>query len=197
MKPIRWTFLLCLVALAAGRAGAVQLKISRAALERTLQQQLFNGPNGRYYLKGSPVVPCSVYVEQPQVIFADDRILVRVKTHARIGTAIRGACIGIALSPTSEVSMSPEGEGQTVGFRDAKVERISEQRELNFLLSPFLSHQIPSSMTVDAADLLRKALANSTATSGYKVILDSLTIHSVHIAGDNIVVDMDGDLSVQ
>ena len=30
----------------------VELTVSRDALERTLKQQLFNGPDGRYYLKG-------------------------------------------------------------------------------------------------------------------------------------------------
>ena len=52
-------------------------------------------------------------------------------------------------------------------------------------------------MKVDAADLLRKALEGSTATSGYKVTLDRLKIHSVQIQGDTLVVDVDGDLSVK
>jgi hypothetical protein len=190
---------LCAVFLfeAAVPARAVQLKVSRAALQRTLEQQLFTGPNGRYYLKGSPVTPCSIYVDNPQMTFAGDRILVQVKTHARLGTPIHGACIGISLSPSSVVSVAPSGESETIGFRDARVERIADQKELNFLLMPFLSHQIPSSMTVDAADLLRKALEGSTASSGYKVTLDHLKIHSVQIAGDNLIVDADGDISVR
>jgi hypothetical protein len=40
-------------------------------------------------------------------------------------------------------------------------------------------------------------LENSTATSGYKVSLERLKIHSVQIDGDNLVVDMDADLSVK
>ena len=176
---------------------AVELKVSREALERTLKGQLFGGPDGRYYLKGSPDTPCSIYAEDPRVSFAQDRILVRVKTHARLGTPVRGACLGLALSPTSEVSMAPDGEGETLGFRDARLERMSQQRELNFVLSPFLSRQIPSSMRVNAAELLRKALENSTATSGYKVTLDRLKIHSIQIQGDSVVVDVDGDLSVK
>ena len=52
-------------------------------------------------------------------------------------------------------------------------------------------------MKVNAADLLRKALEGSTATSGYKVTLDRLKIHSVQIQGDALVVDADGDLSVK
>jgi hypothetical protein len=153
--------------------------------------------SGRYYLKGSPKSACSIYAEDPQLTFVSDRILVRVKTHARIGTGVAGACLGIVLAPTSEVSMAPDGEGETLGFRDARVEKISEQRELNFVLTPFLSHKIPLSMKVNAAELLRKALEGSTATSGYKVTLDRLKIHSIQIEGDAVVVDVDGDLSVK
>ena len=84
-----------------------------------------------------------------------------------------------------------------IGFRDAQLIKVSDQRELNFLLSPFLSRQVPSSMKVDAADLLRKALEGSTASSGYKVTLEKLKVHSMQIEGDTLVVDVDGDISVK
>jgi hypothetical protein len=77
------------------------------------------------------------------------------------------------------------------------VDRVSDQKELNFLLTPFLSHQIPSLMKVNAADLLRSALQGSTASSGFDVTLERLKIHSVQIQGDALVVDADGDLSVK
>ena len=77
------------------------------------------------------------------------------------------------------------------------MERISEQHEVNFVLIPFLSQTVPSSMQVNAADLLRKALENSTATSGYKVSLDRLKTHSIQIQGDAVIVDVDDDLSVK
>lgn len=105
--------------------------------------------------------------------------------------------MGISLAPVSEVSVAPDGEGETLGFKDARLERVSEQKELNFLLAPFLSHTVPASMKVNAAELLRKALEGSTATSGYTVKLDRLKIHSIQIQGEDVVVDVDGDLSVK
>jgi len=178
-------------------AHAVELKISRAALERTLKQSLFSSADGRDYLKGDAKSACSVYAEQPTLNFAADRIVVKVKTHARLGTSIAGKCIGVGLSPTAEVSMVPDAEGESIGFRDARVERVSDSKELNFLLLPFLSHQIPSSMKVNAADVLRKALEGSTLTTGYKLSLDRLKIHSMTIQGDYLIVDVDGDMSVK
>lgn len=189
----------CGILLGAGalQCTAVELRVGRDALERTLKQQLFSGPTGRFYLKGSPETACSVYADDAKVSFVQDRIVVRIKTRARMGKALKGACLGVSLAPTAEVSVAPFGEGQTIGFRDAQLLKVSDQRELNFLLTPFLSHQVPSSMKVDAADLLRKALEGSTATSGYKVTLDRLKVHSMQIQGDALVVDVDGDISVK
>lgn len=199
MKKI-WGLVACsslLLALGAVPCRAVELRVSRDALERTLKQQLFAGPNGRFYLKGTERTPCSVYADDAKVAFAQDRIVVKVKTRARMGKSVGGACIGLSLSPMAEVSVAPYGEGESIGFRDAQLVRVSDQRELNFLLTPFLSRQVPSSMKVDAADLLRKALEGSTASSGYKVSLERLKVHSMQIRGDVLVVDVDGDISVK
>jgi hypothetical protein len=199
MKKI-WASAACSVLLlAAGAlpASAVELRVSRDALERTLKQQLFTGPNGRFYLRGTSNSACFVYADDARVTFTQDRIIVKIKTRARMGKSVAGSCIGISLSPLAEVSMAPYGEGDSIGFRDAQLIKVSDQRELNFLLTPFLSRQVPSSMKVDAADLLRRALEGSTASSGYKVSLERLKVHSMQIQGDALVVDVDGDITVK
>jgi len=188
---------LLLLSACAANCCAVELKVSREAFERTLKEQLFSGPNERYYLKGTAQAACSVYADDAKVSFVQNRIVVRVKTRARMGKSVGGSCLGISVSPTAEVSLAPYGEGESIGFRDAQLIKVSDQRELNFLLSPFLSHQVPSSLKVDAAELLRKALEGSTATSGYKVTLERLKVHSMAIEGDVLVVDVDGDISVK
>lgn len=195
----RWGAGLALLALAAAAlpARAVELTITRAALERTLRQQLFSGPDGRYYLKGNAQTPCFTYAQDPQLRFDRDRIVVHIKTVAHLGHRVGGTCLGFSLSIPAEVSLAPDAEGETIGFRDAQVDKVSDQKELNFLLLPFLRHQIPSNLKVNAADLLRAALAGSTAATGYAVSLDRLKIHSIVIQGDTLVVDADGDLSVK
>ena len=196
----QWRVLAASLFLVAGglaQANAVELRVSREALTRTLNQQLFNGPNGRYYLKGNAHSACFIFAEDPQLSFDGDRIVVQVKTHARLGRAVAGACLGIPLSLPAEVSLAPDAEGETIGFRDSRVDRVSEHKELNFVLLPFLSHQIPSAMKVNAADLLRKALAGSATSIGYKVSLEKLKIHSMQIQGDALVLDVDGELSVK
>jgi hypothetical protein len=188
---------ICLPLVQPSPSSAAELKVSRQALERTLQRQLFNGPDGRYYLKGRPDSACSVYAEDAHLRFEQDRIIVQIKTHARMGKAVGSACLGLSLSPAAEVAVEPYGEGEMIGFRNAQLVKVSDQKELNFLLAPFLRRQIPKGMQVNAADLLRHALAGSTPTTGYQVTLDRLKVHSLQIEGDALVVDMDGDLSVQ
>jgi hypothetical protein len=191
-----------LVLLAGPLAGiapcrAVELTVTRQALERTLAQQLFSGPGGRYYLKGNAHSACFIATEDPHLSFEQERIVVRVKTVARLGTPVGGACLGVSLTLPAEVSLAPNAEGETIGFRDARLDKISDRNEINFVLAPFLRGQVPKSMSVNAADLLRKVLAGPMAASGYKVSLDRLKIHSIQIVGDKLVVDADGDLSVE
>src|ERR1039458_5582576 len=70
-------------------AHSIEVKVSALALERTLRKQLFNGPQGRYYIRGDATTACYVYAENPHVAFKDDRVVVHVHTRAKIGTAVR------------------------------------------------------------------------------------------------------------
>jgi hypothetical protein len=85
----------------------------------------------------------------------------------------------------------------SLGFRDARIERLSESRELNFLLVPFLSHKLPSQMKVNAADLMSKLLSQSVATTGYTLKLDLLKLHSMLVEQDALVLDVDANMSVE
>jgi hypothetical protein len=177
-------------------AHAVEVKVSAQALERTLQTQLFNAPDGRYYMSGSATTACYVYAEKPKVSFKDDRVVVHVHTKSKLGGAIRGACVGVTLATDADVSFVPDAEGESVGFRDARIEKVSDSKELNFLLVPFLSRKLPSQMKVNAADLMRKLLSQSQAATGYTLTLDSLKLHSMVVDHDALVVDVDAGLGI-
>jgi len=177
-------------------AGAIEVKISAQALERTLRSQLFDTPDGRYYMRGSATTACYVYADNPHITFKDDRIVVHVHTRSKLGTSVRGACIGVSLNTEADVSFIPEAEGESIGFRDARIERLSENRELNFLLVPFLSGKLPAQMKVNAADLMRKLLVHSADTMGYALTLSSLKLHSMLVQGQSLTLDADANLQV-
>jgi hypothetical protein len=182
---------------AAGAANALEVKVSASALERTLKAQLFSGPEGRYYMRGDATSACFVYAEDPHVSFKDDRVVVHVHTRSKLGTGLRGSCLGVSLTTDADVSFVPDAEGESVGFRDARVERLSESKELNFLLVPFLSRKLPSQMKLNAADLMSKLLTQSVAATGYTLALNSLKLHSMLVDHGNLVVDVDAEMSVE
>jgi hypothetical protein len=177
-------------------ARAIEIKISAQALERTLDKQLFSAQDGRYYLRGKSDAGCFAYAQDPKVSFVSDRVVIHVTAHAKLGAQIHKDCLGVPLSTAADVSVVPDAQGETIGFRDPRIDRLSESRELNFFLTPFLSKKLPQQMKLNVADLLRKLLANSAQTTGYTLSLDNLKIHSMQVSGDALVVDFDGDLSV-
>jgi hypothetical protein len=177
-------------------ARAIELKVSTKALERTLREQLFTGPDGRYYLKGDANSACYVYVDQPSVRFQDDRVVVHVHTHSRLGAGMFGKCVGLGFNTEADVSVIPNAEGEVIGFRDARIDRFTGNKELDFILVPFLSRKLPGSMKLNAAELLRSALAKSKDATGYTVALDTLKVHSMIVEKDRLTVDLDGQLHV-
>jgi len=200
-RSFRSTVLLAFVLLLGpGMASAIEVRVTAPALERTLQRQVFNQPDSdgklnRHYLRGNSNKGCSVYVDDPHVTFADDRLIVKVKTHAKLGFG--RACFGISVSTESEVSFIPEAEGESVGFRDARIDHLSDNKELNLLLEPFLSKKLPQEMKVNAANLMRTLLVKAPDSTGYTLTLTRLTLHSMLIQGQDLVVDLDADIRVE
>jgi hypothetical protein len=194
--PLRLFIFLMLLFFAVRTAAAIEVRVSSQALERTLRTQLFNGPQGRYYMRGDATSACYVYADSPHVTFVQDRIVVHVHAKAKFGTAVHGACIGVSLTTEADVSLIPEAEEESIGFRDARIERLSESKELNFLLVPFLSHKLPAQMKMNAAVLMRQLLSRSTETTGYALSLNSLKLHSLLVEGDSLVMDADAALKV-
>ena len=195
---MRRTLLLCTLALCAlaPSARATEVGVSAQALERTLKTQLFNAPDGRYYLRGDGKSPCFVYAEKPRVTFHDDRVVVSVHTRSKLGTSVAGTCVGVSLTRDVDVSVLPNAQGETIGFRDARIDRLSDSRELNFLLVPFLSRQLPQQMKVNAADLVRQLLSSSRETMGYGLTLTTLKIHSMIVQGAALILDIDAGMRV-
>jgi hypothetical protein len=192
-------FAVCLILLSSltALAHATEVRISSEALERTLKSQLFNTPDGRYYLKGDAKSACFVYAENPHVIFRQDRVVVSLHTRAKLGTSVYGNCVGVGLTRDVEVSILPDAEGETIGFRDARIDKLSNSKELNFLLEPFLEHQLPQQMKVNAATLMRQLLTKSAETTGYSITLDNLKIHSMMVQNNLLVLDVDTIMSVR
>ena len=205
MRLVRRVLLPVLV-LAAPLAHALTLRVSAPALERTLRHQVFTTPGSdgkptRHYLRGDPTRPCSAYVDEPHVTFRhldaqEDRIFVSVRTHAKFGKAIKGICLGIPISIESEVSFIPVAEGESIGFRSARIEHAANNQDLNVLLEPFLASRLPAEMKVNAASVMRTLLVRAPDSTGYTLTLQTLQLHSIQIDGQSLVLELDADIAV-
>ena len=94
------------------------------------------------------------------------------------------------------ISLAPSAEGETIGVTDARLDQVSNSAELNFILSPFLSHKVPSSIKINAATMLHEILTKSTETSGYPLTLERLDIRQVRVTDKFLVVDYDSDMRI-
>ena len=197
MRTVALSLLLPLLALIAPSAHAVEIRISAAALERTLNQQLFNSPDGRYYFRGKAGEGCYAYASDPKVSFKDDRIVIHVKSQAKLGAKMGHNCLGLDFKTEADVSVVPEAQGEFLGFRDARIEKLSNNKELDFFLVPFLGSKLPQKMRVNVADMVRKLVQTSTQSTGYNIQLTNLKVLSMQVDGDTLVVDFDANLTVQ
>ena len=186
----------CLLLCCAPASQAGEFKVSSGALERTLRSRLFNTPDQRYYLRGDAASPCKLYAEDPHLSFAGDRILVKVHAAGHYGKQFGGRCIGFPVSMNTVISLAPTVEGESIGVGDAHLDQLSDSSELNFILTPFLSHKLPSSIKINAATMLREILTKSTETSGYPLTLEKLELRQVHVTEKSIVVSYDSDMRI-
>lgn len=196
MISFRKLFCVVLLLVFSSSSYAGQFKVSSSALERTLRARLFNTPDGRYYLRGDANSPCRLYVENPQLGFVADRILVRLHTGGFYGKQIAGHCIGVPISMNTAISLAPVAQGEVIGVSDARIDQLSNSAEVNFLLSPFLSHKLPANIQINAATMLREILTTSTQTSGYPVTLERLQLRSVHATDRYLSVEYDSDMHI-
>jgi hypothetical protein len=186
----------CLFVCCAPVCHAGEFKVSSGALERTLKARLFSTPDQRFYVRGDAHSACNLFVEDPHLFFSGDRILVRVHTSGKYGTQLGGRCIGVPVSMNTVISLAPTAEGETIGVTDARMDRLSESAELNFILSPFLSRKLPANIKLNAATMLREILTKSTETSGFPLTLERLDIRQVHVTDKLLVVDYDSDMRI-
>lgn len=183
-------------------ARAITLRVSAPALERTLRNQVFTTPPPkpdlppRRYLHGNGSSGCSTFIDTPQVSFAADRVIVHVHTHANFGASIRGHCLGIWINTESIVSFIPQAEGEVIGFRDARIDKLTDSAELNALLEPFLARRMPQEMRINAADLMRTLMIHAPGQTGYTLSLRSLNLRSMQVQASELVVELDAEVAV-
>ena len=184
-------------ALAVAPAHAMKVAVGPAPLQRALVRQLFATPDGRYGLRGHPGNGCYLAADHPQLSFRDNRVVLQLHIAGNIGSSVFGSCLGVNWSGDAVVSMLPQAQGTDIGFTDVRVEKLTENHDIDKLLSPLLTRAVPRAIKVDAAELARKLLVTASTKAHSQIDLQSLSLSGMQVDGQFLVLEFDGAVQIQ
>ncbi|RYG88003.1 MAG: hypothetical protein EON59_05765 [Alphaproteobacteria bacterium] len=137
-------------------ALAAEIILERTAVQKLVEQSLFND-KGRYYVSRGA---CTAYFEEPSVTLKDGRIVIRSHLSGRFGADVGGSCVGVGLASWTTVSGTPTSQGTVVrldGIRVDEIQDPSTQMVLNSGLVPSL----PRAIELDVFNAVKAMLQGS------------------------------------
>jgi hypothetical protein len=177
-------------------AQAVQLRVGPESLQHALTHQLQQAPDGRYYLHGRRTGGCALYATDVHVHFAQNRIVLDLHLAGKIGADFAGACLGVHWDGDAEVSMLPQAEGAKLGFTDVRVEKLTGGGDIGGLLAPLLESRVPRNFSIDAASLVGRMLHSASVRTQTPLSLDTITITSMQVVNNALLLTIDGAISM-
>jgi hypothetical protein len=177
-------------------ARAVQLRVGPQSLQHALTHQLQQAPDGRYYLHGRRSGGCALYATDVHVHFAQNRIVLDLHLAGKIGADFAGGCLGVTWAGDAEVSMLPQAQGAKLGFTDVRVEKLNGNGDIGGLLAPLLESRVPRNFSIDAASLVGRMLHSASVRSQTPLSLDSITITSMQVVNNSLLLGIDGSVSM-
>ena len=176
-------------------AGAVEVEIHYAALERILAEQMFT-QDGRKYVRGTPAARCNfAYLEHPDVRGeAGGRLHVKARFSGRSAWDVFGRCVGLGDSFDLEITAVPYFHDGAIRFRDVKVESRKDGfyiRRVLAALTTTLRTQFAYKVAEDARRILEEKRGN------YRQELKGFQVSSVRVTGDALVLSLEFTLAVK
>lgn len=185
MKPRRWAQTLAAALLAAaGCARGAEIVLEQTAVQKLIEQSLFND-NGRYYVHRGA---CAAYLEYPTVRLEDGRVVIRSHMSGRFGAELGDNCLGVGLASWTVVSGAPSAQGAVVrltGIRLDDVQDSNTRRLLNSGLVPSL----PKAIELDVLKAVRTMLLG--AGGQIQADVQGLDIQSVSAADNKLSIRFD------
>ncbi|MBZ5728515.1 MAG: hypothetical protein LAP87_26475 [Acidobacteriia bacterium] len=196
MRAERLAFLL-LLALCAGPARAVEIRIQFGALERMLSQQVFTH-EGRRYVHGAKGNKCNfAYLEKPQVRGEDGRLRIRAKFSGRSALNMLGQCVGLGDDFYLVVTARPIFRDGNVVLQEVSAAGDGKTgyyiRRVCAAMAASLAHDFKYPLAAEA----QKALEDPAGQPDYKRELRQFRVPGIRVTGDALVIEMDFELTVK
>jgi hypothetical protein len=189
--------LIALLLLLTPLAGAVELHIQFAALERMLSEQLFT-QDGRRYVHGSAANKCNfAYLEKPHFQGAGGKLRIRAKFTGRSALNMFGQCVGLGDAFTAVITAVPQYKDGNIGL--ANVAAVSEDhtgyyvRRVCAALSSSLAHEFRYPIGAAA----KSALEDPGAQPGYPRELRGFTVTEIRVTNDELILAVDFQLTIK
>lgn len=164
---------------------AAELVLERSAVERLVQQSLFND-KGRYFLQRGA---CYAYLDDPAVALAGGRLVLDANLTAFTGMIVNNQCIGVPLKSRVRVSGKPAPQpGGFVRLVDLGIDNISDAN-VRALVQQVVVQRMPQALEIDVGSAVRAMLKQPNVP--YTGDLERIDISAVSAENDRLGVVFD------
>ena len=186
-----------LLLLFAMNAGAVELHLQFAALERMLAEQVFT-QEGRRYVRGTKQSKCNfAYLEKPQVRGDGGRLRMKARFSGRSALNFAGQCVGLGDAFDVVILALPVYKNGAIGLQEVKV--TSEGKNGYYI------RRVCSAMEASLArdfryGLEREAqllLENPSMQPNYRREVRRFNVGDIRVTNDALVMQVDFELTVK
>jgi len=189
------SWLLVAVAAVPAPAGAADVTLSHAAIERLVWRVLLT-EEGRAYFEGGPAETCRyAFVQEPKVSGADGRLRVRLLFSGRAGANVAGRCVGAGDTFDIVVSGVPALSAGVVGLDDLRVE--APDTPYFRLVSGLVERQLRERLRYPLKASLDDIAAATAAAGGFSFSLDRLEMSRVRVDAEAVHVSLDIGLTAR
>ncbi len=166
-------------------AHAAELVLERSAVERLVQQALFND-KGRYFLQRGA---CYAYLEEPAIALAGGRLVLDANLTAFTGVIVNNQCIGVPLKSRVRVSGKPAPQqGGFVRLVEPSIDNISDSN-VRALVQQVVLPRLPQALEIDVGAAVRSMLKQPNVA--YTGDLERIDISAVSAENDRLGVVFD------
>ncbi len=163
-------------------ARGAEIVLERTAVDRLVQQALFND-KGRYFLQRGA---CYAYLEDPVVSLTGGRLILNANLQSFLGVLVNNQCVGVPLKSRGVVSGRPAQQPNgVVRLVDLSIDNISDPNTRGFVQQVVLQ-RMPQALEIDVAAAVRSMLKQPNVP--YTGDLERLDISAVSADQDRLGV---------
>lgn len=188
-------WLVAVSSLAPPPAGAADVTLSHAAIERLVWRVLLTD-GGRAYFEGGPGETCRyAFVQEPKVSGADGRLRVRLLFSGRAGADVAGRCVGPGDTFDIMVSGVPALSAGVVSLDDLNVE--APDTVYFRLVSGLVEGQLRERLRYPLKANLDEIAALAGTAGGLSLSLDRLEMSGVRVDAEAVHMSLDLGLTAR